>query len=73
MRLLMNLPDHRLELLNNRTHVFERFYVGNPEFHAKFHFDRNDKVNVVKRVPVSELLPVWYPLSAQLYRPTKYP
>src|SRR6476646_4141677 len=53
----MYLSAHRLELLDNRTHVFKRFYVGNPELHAKFYFDRNDKINVVERVPVSNFIP----------------
>ena len=57
MRLLVNLPDHRLHLLDNRANVFERFYVGDLEFHAKFRFDRNNKVNVVKRVPVGNFFP----------------
>src|SRR5215471_12901022 len=44
-------------LCNNRSNVLERFYVSHPEFYVEFDFNRDYKIDVIKRVPVRNIFP----------------
>ena len=44
-------------LSNNGANVLEQFYVSYLEFYAEFDFDRDYKIDVIKRVPVRNVFP----------------
>jgi hypothetical protein len=46
-----------LGLGNDGANVLERFYVSHLEFYAEFYFNRDYKIDVIKRVPAGDFFP----------------